>query len=557
MIMYDPTPPEEEVGADCDEDGYGGGEDVTEHLIMVVNEGDLEAARSRYETIMTEHVYSVGPSRLIDGVLITHPTETVREIDNKNGEEWAHKVGRLTCPNIKLCPIEAPKMLPFRRTSTGGPGRTTAAGPTAGPSKPAAKTDKDAKDAKKPEAAKETAGKKFTIDNKNKAPVAKHEEPAENKQKRMTFFQPKKSNSAKTEEKAEDSKVKGKGKEKEKEKKEQVTDRETDAEKAGAKTKTKVAAASKSAPEEPKRGTKRKISSAPHSDDDSDQPAAPVASSKPSKAPAVRVQRNVVMSSDEDEGPAPKAAQSRKSRAAARDEELAQRELKSMMELDDDKVIKESRRTASNNMKWILSDESEAESEHLSAGKEEEDEFQPMGLASDRDVEMEDATESKPKPKRVAKPKKVIPVGRNGLKKKRVMKSRTNIDDKGYIITEDYSSYESVDEEEPEPVKPKKGKGKAKETKETKEAEKTEAEEKKPITVGGGDTSKLKGRPSGAHTETEPEEDAAPPKPAAKAKPLAKSGPSKSGNGNSSTKASAKLARGQKSINNFFAPAKK
>jgi DNA polymerase delta subunit 3 len=36
----------------------------------------------------------------------------------------------------------------------------------------------------------------------------------------------------------------------------------------------------------------------------------------------------------------------------------------------------------------------------------------------------------KPKKKRV---KKVIPVGSNGLKKKRVMKSRTKVDDKGYM----------------------------------------------------------------------------------------------------------------------------
>jgi hypothetical protein len=36
----------------------------------------------------------------------------------------------------------------------------------------------------------------------------------------------------------------------------------------------------------------------------------------------------------------------------------------------------------------------------------------------------------KPKKKRV---KKVIPIGSNGLKKKRVMKSRTKFDDKGYM----------------------------------------------------------------------------------------------------------------------------
>jgi len=56
--------------------------------------------------------------------------------------------------------------------------------------------------------------------------------------------------------------------------------------------------------------------------------------------------------------------------------------------------------------------------------------------------------------------KKPVPVGRNGLKKRRVMRTRTKTDEKGYMVTEDYSSYESVDEEEAE--EPAKGKGKGK-----------------------------------------------------------------------------------------------
>jgi hypothetical protein len=46
--------------------------------------------------------------------------------------------------------------------------------------------------------------------------------------------------------------------------------------------------------------------------------------------------------------------------------------------------------------------------------------------------------EREPKPAaptraRTRKPKKVVPVGRNGLKKKRVVKSRMTTDDKGYF----------------------------------------------------------------------------------------------------------------------------
>ena len=113
------------------------------------------------------------------------------------------------------------------------------------------------------------------------------------------------------------------------------------------------------------------------------------------------------------------------------------------------------------------------------------------------DVDMEDresvaAPESEPAPaptrKPQRKPKKQVPVGSNGLKKRRVVKSRMKTDDKGYfgarrfpysgselsvfiihtrlvlyfIVTEDYSSYESVDEEAPPLEKPAKGKGKGK-----------------------------------------------------------------------------------------------
>ncbi|KAH0832838.1 DNA polymerase subunit Cdc27 [Lanmaoa asiatica] len=72
------------------------------------------------------------------------------------------------------------------------------------------------------------------------------------------------------------------------------------------------------------------------------------------------------------------------------------------------------------------------------------------------------------------KPRKVVPVGRNGLKKRRVTKSRTTTDAKGYMQTEDYSSYESVEEEEEAVTKPK-GKGKG-----TKKALEPKVEEPKP-----------------------------------------------------------------------------
>jgi hypothetical protein len=49
-----------------------------------------------------------------------------------------------------------------------------------------------------------------------------------------------------------------------------------------------------------------------------------------------------------------------------------------------------------------------------------------MATADDEDLKI------KPKPRK-RKPKKVIPVGKNGLKKRRVEKSRQSFDEKGYM----------------------------------------------------------------------------------------------------------------------------
>lgn len=55
-------------------------------------------------------------------------------------------------------------------------------------------------------------------------------------------------------------------------------------------------------------------------------------------------------------------------------------------------------------------------------------------VAQDEDVDIEMEDEEIPKAKaKQRKPKKVVPVGRNGLKKRRVMKSLKKIDEKGYM----------------------------------------------------------------------------------------------------------------------------
>lgn len=152
--------------------------------------------------------------------------------------------------------------------------------------------------------------------------------------------------------------------------------------------------------------------------------------------------------------------------------------------------------------------------EDVEMASEPEPEPKPELPAEEDEDDQVDAP--KPKPRK-RKEKKVIPVGRNGLKKKRVVKSRMTVDAKGYmgtsrnfdlpilhvlttrmaLVTEDYSSYESVDEEEEEaPKKPKGKKASGTSAKEKKDADEDGAPKRKPVARTGsvkGKSSSSKG----------------------------------------------------------------
>ncbi|KAJ7233010.1 DNA polymerase subunit Cdc27 [Mycena rebaudengoi] len=186
-----------------------------------------------------------------------------------------------------------------------------------------------------------------------------------------------------------------------------------------------------------KRGTKRKSALVSDSEDEEEvvakppKPAAKSAAAKPQQS--VRVHKGVILSDDENDAPPAPANRKGKGKATAVDSD-AEKDLIAMMDVDDDIVTRASR------------PEPETEREEESV--------------EDVDVDMSDG-DSKPKPVVKRKPKKVVPVGRNGLKKKRVVKSKTRVDEKGYMVTDDYSEYESVDEEEAPPPPKTKAKAKA------------------------------------------------------------------------------------------------
>nr|GAT46742.1 DNA polymerase subunit Cdc27 [Mycena chlorophos] len=216
--------------------------------------------------------------------------------------------------------------------------------------------------------------------------------------------------------------------------------------------------------ESKKRGTKRKSAIASDSEDDVEVVAKPKPKPAVKAQSSVRVHKGVVLSDDEDDDtPAPPPDRKGKSKAISQQD----KDVRALMEIDDDAVERVSRKTTS----------------------EPPD---SKGASADEDVEMSDVEEkvTKPAPK-PRKPKKVVPVGKNGLKKRRVVKSKQSLDAKGYIVTEDYSEYESVDEEEEEPA-PAKGKGKEK----PKEKEK-EKEKPKPKPAANPAPAKPKPKPSG------------------------------------------------------------
>ena len=67
-------------------------------------------------------------------------------------------------------------------------------------------------------------------------------------------------------------------------------------------------------------------------------------------------------------------------------------------------------------------------SANVSTTVDDEDEQMPVD-----DADMADGTASEPKKTRKKREKKIIPVGRNGLKKKKVMKTKKTIDGNGYM----------------------------------------------------------------------------------------------------------------------------
>ncbi|KIJ13134.1 hypothetical protein PAXINDRAFT_170721 [Paxillus involutus ATCC 200175] len=414
---------------------------VYESKVMLVDARVLQETMAQLSRVHSVHIYSLSPSRLGDAGLICAANIRVRNADVKGGIESFPIVGKITGSHVKM---------------KAGAGRRIAAS--------SSKTTLDAPVKVPPKA----------------APPAKSEQPPKsktissemNEQTSAKVLLPKTESKDKLKPSGKLDWSKAKSKEKEpvvvktKEAKVKVepkptmiiSNEPTTSKKSGPAPKTLVSKPTHSAParsEAQERGTKRKSRSLSDSEPESlSIKAKPAVASKSSN-----VKKEVVDSDDEEETDVriPGRRRQKGKNNATSDSEMS---LRAMMDIDDEQFARGTR---------VSKVRPETEDEDESQVEAEEEVTAPPGTSDGEDLEDEPIV-----PQKKRKQRKAVPVGSNGLKKRRVLKSRTTTDAKGYMQTEDYSSYESVEEEEEAaPLKPK-GKKKVVEAK---------AEEPKPKAI--------------------------------------------------------------------------
>lgn len=400
-ILKDVILSEAEDEDECEEEG----ELVPQRTFVLVNETDLQNAQSRFRRGYSVHVYSLSPSPIHDAGLLCTPTEAIRVKDFGNDStEMASVVGKIVSSVVKLSILEKMKPCGIQDVTS---------------EKKPPKVKRNAKEpvVRQPVKIVEESSSKFSEQNmkekSSKSIIAKQ---TEDKGKAKFFFQRKEgSKQGSGSESVTDIKaVKGELKPTLHARKIiEIGNMESDSrdDESG----------------EPglKFGVKRKRST-PSADSLHDCRSSTPSTLMTEQNKVVRVKKNVVIS-DEEETPAP---ESRFRRAVCYTSPDKHCDARALMDVDDDQVTRVIR------------------VDNVASLKEEEEESAPEDTeAVSKQEEMDGVSVSVAKPRK-RRPKKVVPIGKNGLKKRRVIKSRKTTDAKGYTIVEDYSSYESVDEEE-------------------------------------------------------------------------------------------------------------
>ncbi|CAE6448605.1 unnamed protein product [Rhizoctonia solani] len=370
------------TGAAAPQPHDGSGEQIPRHLILLASEEEVEAAKGRFSDTPSQHVYSVSPVVLKDHGLLTSVADRVRQLDKQKGHTHAAQVGMLLS-----------EQAPWPQPGTGKPNRIDT-GPKKGTATSHTNNSKKSESATKPKAS----------DSNVPAPAAKDGA----RQSALSFGSKKAASESKSNENLPD-----KPKEKkpptnkpavaEKRVKEEPTSRNT----------TPHIERSKEASKPP---------SAASSKDSTVEPSKLAAA--PSRNAGARSKR--VLDSDEEE-PAQNhsrpAIKRKKSRIADEDDEdpdpFKKRDtasLQAMMDIDDDNVVN-GRSTR------------EATPEHVPSAREVAAAAKAAKIEASKGVDQKQRNSRKPVPKG----------------KKRVTKTRRVKNAKGYMVTEDYSSYEDAD----------------------------------------------------------------------------------------------------------------
>ncbi|KAG1718401.1 DNA polymerase subunit Cdc27-domain-containing protein [Suillus lakei] len=381
----------------CDgDDAY---QSVMRSKIVLVDCDGLQDAKAQFTRIHSVYIYSLSPSVLRDAGLICQPTVNVRSTDTKgnpavNGKIiGAHVKTRKGLPkNVSAASsskttldarkpvVPQPSVFPQKAEQMTEKGKQNEGSKDKEPAKPLVATKEQPKPTGKLDWSKGKSKEQETTSGARVKDKAKPQPKQETKTS---------SSSAK------------------------LADKPSGDSDVGLQSMKK--ATSKALAVEPKRATKRK---SPVSDSDVDVEDKPTPKDRkaiPSATSNTRVKKGVVMSDDEDE-----QVPSKSRKEITRSTSDSERSLAAMMDIDDDQVVRASR---------------------LSSCRADD-------VVDDTGDEVDQTDEDlKPQVKK-RKTKKVAPIGRNGFKKRRVLKSRTTTDAKGYMQTEDYSSYESVSEEE-------------------------------------------------------------------------------------------------------------
>ncbi|KAH9947239.1 DNA polymerase subunit Cdc27 [Amylocystis lapponica] len=488
-----PTPSPQDEGIDVDMDAGDSndiepeddGDVVPLTRVTLVSENDLENAKAQYTRLFSEHIYSLSPAPLTDAGLVCAPAEKVHAADAKVPLEAAVLLGRIVAPTVHMgkpmpvassskkapAPVARTDTIPVAKSDADVKPKIKAEKTSALKNRPSgtldwSKAKPKQKDEPKDASVKEKKEDKAKV--KAKAPVK------EDSEKEEKVVKEKERRAKETETKKAKAKVDVSGSESEvdvKEEKKIVPKAKKEAVKRDSLDRTA------SIKMEAKRGTKRRSLFSAQTSDSEDGASGSRSTATPPTTSRAKVKKRVVLSDeDDDESNAPRRPKNGGSYKTPA-KRASNKSLRAMMDIDDDEVIKVSHRA------------------ELSSSPE----VPPTTEADDSEmVEDSEPERIQPKPRK-KKEKKAVPIGSNGVKKRRIMKSRSTTDDKGYFVTEDYSSYESVDgDEEPEPVKPKGKKGATSKAKKAADSEKAKPKAKAITAESSRTTSKSSNTSGGA-----------------------------------------------------------